>query len=268
MRSWPLAICSALLIAGCGTTQVVTVIKSSATKPHSTVDLAASAKPTACIAYEYGQEAQVEFVSLNYNVQRDCQKWIQSSAQGNVYWTLQPPQNEDQTAVSTVCELWEDKGNVVATIVDGGGQNDGQAACNRLLAAGWYSPPAQTFPSYKSVKASGTTKIDLQPHGKAGRIEPGSLGFSGDGGNIVTQIVWSKWTSTEAVGQGESVIQNCNPSCAQGTNLNVTANIILLDPVGGHFTELLEERNGTTSIAAYGSQDNSMSPAVGVWPFT
>lgn len=56
------------------------------------------------------------------------------------------------------------------------------------------------------------------------------------------------------------------PDCAEGTEAPVDTTIVLLEPVGGHFTQLLEERNGTSEIASYGVKDNSTSLTVGLWP--
>jgi hypothetical protein len=83
--------------------------------------------------------------------------------------------------------------------------------------------------------------------------EPLAIYFSGDAGNIVTGLVWSSWIASEAVGEGTSIIQNCIPNCAQGTDTRVPTTIALSDPEGGQFTRITETRNGTTSTVVWGS---------------
>lgn len=61
-------------------------------------------------------------------------------------------------------------------------------------------------------------------------MKPTTIDFSGDAGNVVTSIVWSSWTATQAVGQGTSVIQGCVPNCAQGSNTPVATTITLSKP--------------------------------------
>ena len=83
-------------------------------------------------------------------------------------------------------------------------------------------------------------------------IRPATIGFSGDGGNIVTRIHWKRWTQTGAVGTGTSDIQNCVPNCAQGKQTPVSTKITFSTPVNGHFTKVIEVRHGITLVARYG----------------
>jgi hypothetical protein len=86
-------------------------------------------------------------------------------------------------------------------------------------------------------------------------VEPSTIDFSADGGNIVTGIKWVSWTATGATGDGASGIQSCVPNCAQGTTKQVPTTIVLSDPVNGHFTHLVETRNGTSTADSYSSQE-------------
>jgi len=87
-------------------------------------------------------------------------------------------------------------------------------------------------------------------------VEPSTVDFSADGGNIVTGIKWVSWTATGATGDGASGIQSCVPNCAQGTTKQVPTTIVLSDPVNGHFTRLVETRNGTSTVDSYSSQES------------
>ena len=75
-------------------------------------------------------------------------------------------------------------------------------------------------------------------------IEPGLMQFSGDAGNIVTNIVWSSWNDLGAVGKGSWQYDNCLPDCAGGTVTPTPATIILGLPSDGRFTQLTEELSG------------------------
>jgi hypothetical protein len=80
---------------------------------------------------------------------------------------------------------------------------------------------------------------------------PSSIGFSADGGNVVTGIVWSSWTASGARGRGTSYLDNCVPNCAQGTMTAVPATITLSGPADGRFTVIKERRAGATTTFTY-----------------
>ncbi len=86
-------------------------------------------------------------------------------------------------------------------------------------------------------------------------VKPSELAFSADAGNIVTGISWTSWTPVQAVGQGASAIQSCVPNCAQGTTTQVPTTVMLSDPQNGHFTSLIETRNGHSTTGSYVSGD-------------
>jgi hypothetical protein len=75
-------------------------------------------------------------------------------------------------------------------------------------------------------------------------IEPSLMQFSGDAGNIVTNIGWSSWSDQSAVGRGEWGYDDCVPDCAQGAVTDYPTTITLSDPSGGRFTQLSEEQSG------------------------
>ena len=86
--------------------------------------------------------------------------------------------------------------------------------------------------------------LDVSADGYSG-IKPGEIGFSGDGGYIVTGIVWSSWGPHEADGTGTSNIQGCVPDCAAGSETPYPDTIVLSDPQGGQFTQVSSTRDGT-----------------------
>ena len=89
--------------------------------------------------------------------------------------------------------------------------------------------------------------------GKWSGTKPSEIDFSADAGNIVARIHWSLWTPTTAIGHGTSVILSCVPNCVSGKVKYVPCTITLSAPRGGHFTHLIERRNGQTLQADYGS---------------
>jgi len=83
-------------------------------------------------------------------------------------------------------------------------------------------------------------------------IKPRVIFFSGDAGNVVTKIEWTRWTQTTAVGHGTSNIQGCIPNCAQGSETPVATSVTLSLPRSGHFTKVVEVRKGQTLVGHYG----------------
>ncbi|NBO78581.1 MAG: hypothetical protein EBV27_02880 [Actinobacteria bacterium] len=48
---------------------------------------------------------------------------------------------------------------------------------------------------------------------------------------ILTDIKWSSWTGTEAIGYGTSTTNDCEPNCAAGTDVVTNVDIKLIKPV-------------------------------------
>lgn len=81
-----------------------------------------------------------------------------------------------------------------------------------------------------------------------GVIRPASVASSGDGNNIIDQMVWTSWTATGAHATAMREVQSCNPSCADGTITPVPMTFDLSDPVNGRFTKVTETINGETTV--------------------
>jgi serine/threonine protein kinase len=117
------------------------------------------------------------------------------------------------------------------------------------------SASASTSPTQATSSAtpSSSAALPVLVVGGYSGMKPTEIAYSGDSTNVVTGITWSSWTATSATGTGTSDIDNCVPSCAAASPNPVTATVTLSNPVDGHFTQMSETRNGTTTNYTYPS---------------
>ena len=111
-------------------------------------------------------------------------------------------------------------------------------SARRTASNAYRANPRRCYWSLPSAPASRDTPTLTVAHW-SGR-EPSALYFSADAGNVVTDLGWKAWGRTLAFGEGESVIQSCVPSCAQGADMPVRAYVVLSLPRHGRFTHLTE----------------------------
>ncbi|HEY6296964.1 MAG TPA: serine/threonine-protein kinase [Streptosporangiaceae bacterium] len=132
---------------------------------------------------------------------------------------------------------------ILALVVAAGGTAIGLALARHPNKPNGGSPgsPAASTPATLPVLVAGNY------HG----IKPKEIDFSADAGNVVTGITWSSWSGTKAIGSGTSDIDTCIPSCAAAPTDLVTTQLVLSQPVDGHFTVISEMRNGTTQAFVY-----------------
>jgi hypothetical protein len=55
--------------------------------------------------------------------------------------------------------------------------------------------------------------------------------YCADAGQILNQITWSSWSASEALGEGTSTTNDCEPSCAEGKDVISAVEIKLNKPV-------------------------------------
>ncbi len=115
------------------------------------------------------------------------------------------------------------------------------------------SASASTSPTQatSSATASSSAALPVLVVGGYSGMKPTQIAYSGDSTNVVTGITWSSWTATSATGTGTSDIDNCVPSCAAASPNPVTTTVTLSNPVDGHFTQMSETRNGSTTSYTY-----------------
>jgi hypothetical protein len=73
---------------------------------------------------------------------------------------------------------------------------------------------------------------------------PHTIYFSGDAGNITSDLTWSSWNADRAVAHGTWNYLNCQPNCAAGTATPYLVTITLTNPEGDQFTRLVEQTTG------------------------
>jgi hypothetical protein len=108
------------------------------------------------------------------------------------------------------------------------------------------SAPTTTAPSTSAPSTSAPTTspppgpLDTVTIGQWTGSRPQTIWFSGDAGNIVTNISWSSWGSVSGSGEGTWHYDNCDPNCADGTETDYPASLIVSGASGGQFTSLEE----------------------------
>lgn len=82
--------------------------------------------------------------------------------------------------------------------------------------------------------------------GDAFSVRPQLIVYTGDAAGLIGRhpgtkkgkIIWSSWTAKAAKGRGSVWLNNCNPSCAEGTYIRYRGRVSLTRPRKGHFTRL------------------------------
>ena len=80
-----------------------------------------------------------------------------------------------------------------------------------------------TFPADTCTGYGGSSEM---------KTEPTQITASGDGSAYVKNLTWSGWGSATVTGTGTLELDDCNPSCAQGTFTGYPATVTLSSPVG------------------------------------
>jgi hypothetical protein len=73
---------------------------------------------------------------------------------------------------------------------------------------------------------------------------PVTIYFSGDSGDITTDLTWPVWNASRALAHGTWHYLNCRPNCASGTSTPYPVTITLTNPARGQFTKLVEQTMG------------------------
>ena len=276
------ALAIALSVAACG---------SAASAAPGGVTLAAlklphTGPPSGCNLGLRSGTAIIVFQGDGHPVAPFCAAWIKRAARGAL-WTANVPGGFSQNRYATdrpICRLQGGNGWAYATVLDGPADHSraGKATCAAFAKTGAWrtlSPfdsrtyELQQRPPANPPAPAGTPELSIRPvatHYRWTGREPSELYFSGDAGNVVTNLRWALWTKTRALGIGASMIQSCIPFCVTGVDMPVTADIILSDPVHGRFTRLTEYQGGWVTHDSYDQKlplsSTALSHHIGFWP--
>lgn len=98
---------------------------------------------------------------------------------------------------------------------------------------GTYSPPAAPPPTL------------------AGVVEPSTIGIGAH--NEIVGISWQSWGGETANGTGQQLVDDCNPTCANGNSSYETVTVTVAQLQGGAYTQITEaDQNGNPVNAQYG----------------
>jgi hypothetical protein len=71
------------------------------------------------------------------------------------------------------------------------------------------------------------------------QVRPTSIDIGCHGDTTVSTVTWSSWGTRTASGSGTLTVNNCQPSCATGSVSSSPAFVVLSDPLGGVFQDVL-----------------------------
>jgi hypothetical protein len=79
--------------------------------------------------------------------------------------------------------------------------------------------------------AGGATKVLFPAKCEVPTYKPRSIVVTcGDANTVLTKIVWDKWNSSSAAGEGTAKVNECKPNCAAGKFRNHPASVQLSKP--------------------------------------
>ena len=271
----------ALVLSACGSggPKTVTVVEVQHHPKPAVLKVPHTGEPSQCTVWLTNGSALVTFQGDGYPVTPTCNAWVTNSAKKGSLWTTQTPADlSPYMDDAQVCRLRANNGWEYATVLDGSADNEagGQASCEGLLSTGrWVDMPAQDSAGYIPPKppaspsaAAGTPMLRI---GNWSGREPSLIGFSADAGNVVTNLRWTTWNKTQALGIGQSEIQTCVPSCASGGVMPVSAYILLSHPVNNRFTHMTESQGGQITHDVENAKTPTLAQMrtghVGFWPW-
>jgi hypothetical protein len=75
--------------------------------------------------------------------------------------------------------------------------------------------------------------------GSKSQVRPKSIEIGCTGDVSVSAVTWSSWGSTRGNGSGMLTVNNCQPSCATGTVSSSAAFVVVSNPSGGVFQDVV-----------------------------
>lgn len=97
-----------------------------------------------------------------------------------------------------------------------------------------------------------------------GVVEPSQVTFSGDASNVVDNLTWTGWGTSQATGTGQFEYESCVPDCGHGPVTPYPAQVIFSAPdANREYTQVTEIVSGGPA----GGTIHDRSPVTAVWPF-
>jgi hypothetical protein len=93
------------------------------------------------------------------------------------------------------------------------------------------SPPSET--------ATPATAVASCKLGSKVQVRPTTIDIGCHGDISISTVTWSSWGTSTGSGSGTLTVNNCQPSCATGSVSSSPAFVVLSDPVGGVFQDVL-----------------------------
>lgn len=115
------------------------------------------------------------------------------------------------------------------------------AACGASVAADTGGGPGPATAAARPASSAQQPTVTL---GNWTGVRPGTIYFSADGGNVLTHLVWTRWSRAGATAHGWWGYESCVPNCAAGTVTEYPVTVTLSDVVGGQFTRAREVQAG------------------------
>ena len=82
------------------------------------------------------------------------------------------------------------------------------------------------------------TVMSCRPRPKP-QVRPGTIDIGCSGDVSISGVTWSLWGPSTADGSGTLTLNSCRPSCATGTVSSSPAFVVVSDPQGGVFQDVL-----------------------------
>jgi len=165
---------------------------------------------------------------------------------GKTFWNATPSEDEalafNVVAAATTCPQYIDQTETSAEVMGAsyGPSPTGPATTSATTTTGNSGPHGDgPTPDYTGLPPTGSPAAVLDIGGR-NESSPSTIAFSGDSGNIATQLVWSNWGSGTATATGIVDIQGCVPDCASGSETPTQVDITITNLTGGEYQSLTE----------------------------
>ena len=101
------------------------------------------------------------------------------------------------------------------------------------------APPAGSKASSPTTPATLVPTVAACQPGGEPQVRPTSIAIGCDGHISMSNVTWSSWGASTASGSGSVTVNSCQPNCATGSGGSSPAFVVVSDPVGGVYQDVL-----------------------------